>query len=375
MRVLFQPTQGTPADWRSVDSRDWSSLAPMECHGLNVQGVICDGADHYAIRNLPSGGIKVFLWYDDPEDWPPGMRWARVITVQPLGPDSRLGGAINTNHFHTIYADSLIRSTLQRAYRGNPRVTVEDWSRFTPPQAKVFEGKWVGNGLHEAHLRCRAVRGWREWTDGVDPSEIESGRVRLQRVNVRFLPPDGTRTYYHNPAAGPDIHAAINPNSFGLTPSGAASESATINQNGQTAFSAVTPAGEPASAAWPTTGVYRYQIDATSVGADLSYGLLNLGNGIGHFGRVNAGATADIQTIAQDQSAFTSSGLNIASITDPAWTSGSAGDRFEIVLASVRNAGHGNQDITLQLGEADDFADGPWQAAALSNALFFGTMF
>lgn len=373
MQVLFQPTQADPENWRAIDSRDWSSLPPMVCHGLNVQGLVCDGADHYALRNLPGGGVKVFLWYDDPEDWPPSMRWARVVTIQPLGPDARLGGAINTNHRHVLYAEWGIRSVLQRAYGKNPHVTIADWADFVPPQAKTFDGQWVTDAHHEAHRKKRDIRGWREWTDGLAEEEIEDGKVRLQRVNVRYVPPKGTRTYYHNPAAGPDIHSAINPNSFGLTPSGATNETATCNQNGQTAFSAVTPANEPSSAAWPTTGVYRYKIDCTAIGADLAYGLLNQGSGVGHFGRVNAGATADLQTIAQDQAAFTSSGLNIASITNPAWSSGSAGDRFEIVISGFRTVGHGNQDMTLQLGEFDDFADGPWRAA--QNAPFFGMNF
>ena len=349
----------------------------MVCHGLNVQGVVFDGADHYAVRNLPAGGIDVFCWYDDPSDWPPGQRWARVVTIQPLAPDARFAGAINTAQRHVIYAEPVIRAVMTAAYAGNPIVRVRPWSDFTPPQAKTFNGQWVAGMHHEAHCTARSICGWREWTDGLDPSELDdSGRVKDQRRLGRFVVPDGTRTYYHNPAAGPDIHGAINPNSFGLTPSGATNESGTINQTGQTAFSAVTPANQPASAAWPTTGVYRYQIDATVVGADLVYGLLNLGSGLGHFGRVNAGATADQQTIAQNQASFSSSGLNIASITNPAWTSGAIGDRFEIVVASHRVVGHGNQSITLQLGESDDFADGPWPSAIAqaADALFFGTM-
>ncbi len=374
MRVLYQPTQDSPEDWKSVDSRDWGSLPPMDCHGLNVQGLVFDGADHYAIRNLPSGGIKVFVWYDDPSDWPPGQRWARVVTIPLLGPDAALGGAINTGHRHVLYAEGGIKPILQAAYRDSPLVEVRDWADFALPQAKRFEGRWVSDAHHEAHCGVRTVCGWREWTEGLGPEHIENGLVKQQRVNVRFLPPKGTRTYYHNPAAGPDIHTAVNPNSFGLSPSGATTESASVSQNGETCFSAVTPSGEPDSAAWPTSGLYRYQIDATAVGADLTYGLLNQGgSGIGHFGRVNSGATADLQTFAQDQSAFTSSGLNIASINNPGWSAGAAGDRFEIVVASVRTVGHGNQTLTLQLGETDDFADGPWPAGG--NAILVGTMF
>jgi hypothetical protein len=378
MRVLWQPTTASPGDWESIDSSAWGSLASVDFHGLCVQGRVYDGADHYAVRNLPGGGIKVFLWYDDPDDWPPGQRWARVTTIPVLGPDPLLGGAINTRYTDVVYAEGGLKPALRAAYRNNPRVTVRDWTDFNPPQTKVLHGKWVPDNQHADLLTSRRVAGWREWTEGLDPQLCDArGCVKQQRVNVDFLPPHGTRTYYHNPAIGPDVVGAEHPNSFGLTPSGATTESATINQNGQDGFSAVSPSGEPDSAAWPTTGVYRYQIDATSVGADLTYGLLTQGNGNGFFARTPADGLSVTESFVQDQAAFSSSGLNIASVTDPAWTAGNATDRFAIVLASVRTAGHGNQTLTLQLGETDDFADGPWPSGVAqdADALFFGTMF
>jgi hypothetical protein len=347
----------------------------MDMHALCVQGLVFDGPDHYAIRNLPSGGVKVFVWHDDLDDWPVGHRWARVVTIPPLKPDPSWGGAINTAQMQIVYAEPEIRPLFEAAYAGNRRVEVRPWSEFVPPQAKHQHGVWVPDAQHDAHRAARAVRGWREWTEGLDESELdENGLVKGQRKLGRWVPPKGTRTYYHNPEAGPDIHTAANPNSFGLSPSGAATETASTNQNGLTGFSAVTPAGEPASAAWPTTGTYRYQLDSVAAGADVTFGVLNQGaSGVGHFGRVNAAATADLQTIQQDQAAFAGTGLKLASITDPAWTAGSAGDRFEVVVALIRNAGHGNQDLSLQLGELDDFADGPWAAAR--NAPFFGANF
>ena len=378
MRVLWQPTTARPADWESVDSRDWSALASVDFAGLCVQGRVYDGADHYAVRNLPSGGVKVVLWYDDPDDWPAGQRWARVTTVPTLGPDPALGGAINTRYTDVLFAEPQIRRALEAAYRGNPRVKIEPWSSFTPPQAKHQHGIWTPDAQWADHQRARRVAGWREWTEGLDPALCGAdGCVKQQRVNVDFLPPHGTRTYYHNPGAGPDPVAAEHPNSLGLNPSGATGETATINQNGQNAFSAVSPSGEPASAAWPTTGVYRYQIDATAVGADLTYGLLTQGNGTGFFARTPAAGTSITESFVQDQAAFSSSGLNIASVTNPAWTAGSATDRFAVVVASTRVTGHGNQTLTLQLGELDDFADGPWAApaAATDNAIFHGMMF
>lgn len=378
MRVLYQPTQDTPGDWQEVDSRDWKNLPSMNAHALCVQGLVFEGADKYAVRNLPSGGIKVFVWHDDPDDWPAGQRWARVVTVPLLGADPDLGGAINVLATHVIYAEGGIRPAFDAAYATNPKVTVRDWSDFVPPQARTLEGAWVTDEAHMAHCMCRTPRGWREWTDGLAPELVdEHGCVIQQRVNVNHLPPDGTRTYYVDPTAGPILETADFNDSALLSPTGSTNQSSGVNQAGSTVLTAVTPAGEPDSAAWPTTGVYRYQIDIISAGADLTYGLLSQGGNPGYFGRVNAAGTTALQTIAQDQAAFVGAGLNIASITNPAWTAGADTDRFGIALASVRIAGHGGQTLTMQTGELDDFTDGPWPAAvvATENAAFFGMNF
>jgi len=351
----------------------------VDFHALCIQGVTFDGADHYAIRNLPSGGVKVFVWHDDPDDWPPGQRWARVSTIPLLGVDPAMGGAINTRATDVIYAEAGIRPTFAAAYAGNPKVEVVPWTRFTPPQAKVQHGVWVPDAQHADLQAARRVVGWREWTEGLDPRELDArGCVKQQCVNVHYLPPDGTRTYYNDSTAGPIIHAADFNNEAVLSPTGSTNQTAAHNQNGNTHCTAVTEAGEPDSAAWPTTGVYRYQIDVTAIGADLEYGMLNLGSGIGHFSRAASDGLSDLETFAQDQAAFTGSGLNIGSVTNPAWTAGSVNDRFSISLACDRVAGHGNQNMTVQVGELDDFMDGPWAAPAtptMGNVIMNGTTF
>ena len=196
----------------------------------------------------------------------------------------------------------------------------------------------------------------------------------------RYVVPTGTRTYYHNNVVGPSPHPTwetFGQNSLGLTPAGASSEaSGSIGGNARMVFAASSPANEPNSAAWPTTGVYRYQFDCIATGADLVFGCLTLGGTEGHFGRINAAADTDLQVFEQDQAAFSGSGLHLASITDPAWTAGAADNRFGILVCCQRVTGHGNQSMTLQLGETDDFADGPWAAAPAGpadNSVFFGT--
>lgn len=350
----------------SIDSADWGSLASVDFHGLCVQGVDFDGADHYAVREL-ARAVEVVLWYDDPTDWPAGSRWARVTTIPELAPDAALGGAINTAHRTTIFADDVALFTA--AYSGNPTVTVRPWADFVEPTEKHQHGRWVDDAAHAAHLAARALHGWREWTEGLDPLELdESGHVLPQRPRGRWIAPDGTRTYFASDTAGPAIHTADFNDSFTLAATGAASQTATgIGPGGKNGFTFVSPSNEPDSAAWPTTGVYRYQLDVTAVGADLTFGLLTQGAGLGHFSRAAADGLSDLQVFVQDQAAFSSSGLHLASVTNPAWTAGAVTDRWAATVASFRVVGHGNQTLTMQLGEADDFTDGPWAAAPVAG--------
>ena len=88
MRVLIQWALQGAKDWQEVDAADWPSLpfrpeptsgelggaddTPGWISALNVQGVTFRTWDHYAVEALPSGGVKVTTWNDDPEDWPNG---------------------------------------------------------------------------------------------------------------------------------------------------------------------------------------------------------------------------------------------------------------------------------------------------------------
>jgi len=383
MRILYQPTQGNPTGWKQVDSSGWAGLSSFICHALCVQGVVIDGFDHYSVEPVEAGIVKVIVWNDDEDDWPVGQRWAREICFRHLAPDPdpRFGGAFNTCQTHVIYAEAGIRPTLESAYGGNSKIEFKDWSEFDPNRSNPMEGQWVTDAQHAAFQRQQTVEGWRTWTEGVDPSELDArGRVKIQRAIGRYEKPKGTRTYYHNatdlsiPAYTPD-----NANALGLTAAGAANEnSGNVNQNGSLVWAAASPANEPSSAAWPTTGTYRYQIDCVAAGVDLTYGLLTQGANNGGFARLNSALASELQLFVQSQSAFFGSGLFLATVTNPAWSAGASSDRFAIKVAAVRVTGHGSQIMTLQLGETDDFADGPWSAApppALTNGLFFGTHF
>jgi len=385
MRVLYQPTQDTPADWLECDSSDWASGVVggnFPLHALCVQGVVFEGADHYSVEPAGAGVLRVTVWYDDPTDWPPGYRWAREFTLRHLAPsaDPRLGGAIDTHHMQTVYADTEMLSVFRAAYQGNPTVQVRPWSAFPRRLRPELKGRWVSDEHHDAHQAARSVRGWREWTEGLDPSELdENGRVKPQRSQGRWIKPKGTQTFYHNlDDLSIGAYAAENENALGLTATGVGTETfGAVKDQGTLVWAAASPTGRPGESAWPTTGTYRYQIDCTAVGADCSFGLLTQGGAVGEFGRVSGDLSTRLQGIAQDQSAFTGSGWHMASITDPAWTSGGVNDRFVVAVGAVRIAGHAAQSITLQLGETDDYADGPWPefVAATDNAVFFGCNF
>jgi hypothetical protein len=359
MKVLYQPTQATPGDWQECDSKEWGRLGEFTIHALCIQGDIYEGPDHYAVRDVGSGLVSVTVWHDDPTDWPVGTRWARVVTYQPLGPDPRpeYGGAINVRRLLTIYADD--EALFQAAY---PEADVRPWADFDHSREKAMHGVWVSDEAHEAHQGARLIRGWREWTEGLHPTLVVDGKVRGQRQAGLYKRPKGTRTYYHvDDAAGPVVHGGCaHYNNLYTTTGTSIIENVNVGTAGILCWSATTEANEPDTTPWPTTGVYRAQLDVVAAGADLVFGLLTLDGAQGHFGRVLGDASACVQQVEQDEAAFFGSGLHLATVTDPSWLVGAQTDRYDIVIAGFRVAGHGSQSLQLQVGETDDYTDGPW---------------
>lgn len=384
MRILYQPTQGNPTGWKQVDSSAWAGLNSFTCHALCIQGVTIDGFDHYSVEPIEPGVVRAVVWNDDEDDWPEGQKWAREIYFRHLAPDAdpRFGGAINTNQTQVIYAQAGIKPILEAAYSGNSRIEIKDWTDFDTNRANPMQGQWVTDAQHAAHQDKQSVEGWRTWTEGIDPAELDAqGRVRVQRARGRYERPKGTRTYYHNATdLSIPAYTAANSNALAATPAGATTEdSGNVGGTGALVWAAATPSNEPDSSAWPTTGTYRYQIDCVAAGVDLTFGLLTQGTGNnGGFARLNAALDTELQLFTQSQSAFSGSGLHLATVTDPAWSSGSSTDRFAVKVAAIRVSGHGNQTMNLQVGESDDFADGPWAAAPAAvadNSVLFGTNF
>lgn len=395
MKGLVQWTYATPSDWEEFDSSQWGRLpskpepvggerldtSPGWVFALNFQGVILKGWDHYHVEHV--GGdthhVRVTCWNDDADDHPIGTRHATVWDILCHAPDPTWGGAINTRQTKTIYAENgYARSNLgSQPYQA--------WTSFVPPKSDIRHGIWVPDP--DAFDNAQTNRGWREWTEGLDLSELDAnGQVKPQRRekadpnDPRYLIPDGTKTFYHNSTdlvTGVHSVTASNANELGNTPVGVTTEQSgnVIPTGDALVFVATTGSVEPNETPWPT-GNYRAQLDVPTVGGDLTFGLLTLGASAGHFARVNTGLTSDLETKAQAESAFFGTGLHLATTGSVSWSSGATADRFEILIAAANAASHGNQKLSLDLGETDDFVDGPWTSAAVVNdVMFFGMNF
>ncbi len=391
MKVLIQWAKDNPIDWIEIDSSEWNSLpkkddpsgqtqtidgSPGWINRICVQGVEFT-ADHYAIEEINNGGIRVYSWTDSETP-----RHAEIFEFYPLAPDPALGGAINTRQSiqYFIYRKS--------TPAGVGNTSTSTWDDFIKPnENKTRHGVLLPTDLYEQHEGIRITRGWREWTEGLDKEEIENGQLREQRKIGRYNVPDGTRTYYQDMTTLTGVHTGVIDSAqdtlLTLSPAGSNSMQGVVVGGGDDMlyFAFTTPVNEPDSDDWPD-GVYRCQIDVTSVGAAIVYGVNTQAGSVGHFARVNSALSSDLETVAQTESDFTGgggTGLKLATTGSTTWTAGDASDRFEVLWAASRPANHGNQRITIQVGVADSFVDGPWEAApepdGANNASFFAMNF
>lgn len=386
MKGLIQWGTTDPDSWFEFDSSDWLHLprrpepvsgTPVpddEGYGVafNFQGTVFAG-DRLGMVPLPDGlGVQVHEVWEDLEDYAVGWRHARVITIPHLGPDLHRNGAINARQSQTIYAEADVAAMMR--YMG--ATNIHPWEEYKPlPDAVYIHGLWLPNDLYQAHAALHVTRGWREWVEGLDPRELRDrlcadGVVRPcvlpQRSQGRYVPAEGTRTYFHRDSTlTTSLHTADFENEL-LTGTGAAGEQICPTLGGgedRICWAATTAANEPDNATWPT-GNYRHDIDATSAGSAITFGLLTVGASDGHFARVNDARTTHVETKAQAEGAFSLPGIKPATTGSVSWGGSTQSDRFEIAIAAGRPASHGNQSITLELNESDDFADGPWVAAA-----------
>lgn len=369
MKILLQSTLQKPQDWDQSDSSDWASLSKKTvptggeiidqtvgwCHGLNVQGRVFQ-ADHYHVAEIVNG-VRVTAWNDDPVDYPPGERYARVVDFLSCVADSNLGGAINTRQTQVVFVETIVRARMGDAIG----TTFRRWDEFVPPTSDVMHGIKVSNEKHLDHLAAQTEHGWREWTEGLDPSELdENGRIKQQRPQGRFKPASGTRTYYmQNATRGSGLHGATDDLAFELTPDSDSVTESTASDSDEITFLFSSPVDEPDQAIW-TTGVFRCSFDAATVGSDMEFGLLTLGGSVGHFGRVSSNLFVETQQKQQTQGAISATGITVVDTGSVTWGGTLQSDRFEATVAQRNTATMGGPQTLTLTCDADAYADGPW---------------
>lgn len=365
MKIQVQWASLTPADYEDYDSADWSRLPNRRIQSVNIQGVAFDSFEEYALEDIADGGVNLYAWHPPRPDYPGGEmteshghKW----TFYPLAPDPLLGGAINTRQAKTTFYEPTDRRIWDQPLAGIE--TRRTFAEFTMPSGLVKRGVETDFGAdgylsEQAHMAARQTKGWRAWTEGLFGEEVVDGLLRPQREAGRWAKAEGTITYFQrdtNRATG--VHAAANEDALELTTASLGSENATVPMGGSLfAWTFTTPSNEPNSADWPN-GAYRIQLDVATSSPPFDYGFLTLDGLAGHMARVNSGLTSDLETWTQDESAFSGTGLRLATNTiNP--SSGAASDRFEGLLVWFDTCGCGGT-VTLDLNISDSFADGPW---------------
>lgn len=178
MRVYVQWTTLTPSDWQPYDlnrTQDVRSLprksaptaasvldeTPGWVSGVNLQGVVFEGFDHYAV-DFGASVLIVRVWNDDPRSgYDVGKRWGQVWTFAPPAADPKLGGAINTVQSVTWYGEAQSEAVLNTVGSG---IVFQPWSAFTVPASNItWHGFQVSDALWAAIRATRTMRGWREW--------------------------------------------------------------------------------------------------------------------------------------------------------------------------------------------------------------------
>lgn len=178
-----------PEDWEPFTISDWARLprraAPTTIGGqdnikgwalaVDICGMVYEMFDKMTIvrgTGPQVGSIFVHRIGDDPDDWPPGQRWAMVDEIRMPRPDPRFGGAVNTWIRQTIYAEAA------HPYGG----IVEDWvvedgengivarrpfSEYSYPNdsgpTRHIFGVWLTDEKYAQHQQVRTLHNWRDW--------------------------------------------------------------------------------------------------------------------------------------------------------------------------------------------------------------------
>jgi hypothetical protein len=385
VKVLVQYARAKPIDWEQLDSSAWSSLpkkssplssnskahdnSPGHLHAVNVQGVIFSGYDHYAVEHLAEG-CRITAWAD--ESKPDGEKHALVWTMFPLAPDNRLGGCINTRQSQVIYAapDVLAR---YKSYGPIENTVLRTWDEFTPPAEDLTRhDARLPVEDSDAHHAVLTHRGYEDWTEGLDPSELdpETGKLKGQREQGRYLPLGSTMTWFGSSTTAASAAVAADKELAMLASVSSPTTSSSSNYAGgvsRLAFLFTSPTAGTGFSQWPT-GIYRGQLSVSAAGAGMTYGMGTTGSVAGYLGRYDTTLGTALETKAQGEALFTGTGTKLGTTGSVSWTAGSATDVYAVLVGGTRAASTSNQTFTLNINGANTFGDGPWGSISLSPA-------
>ena len=388
MRILWQPAETEARDFVEISSADWARIeaapdkSPLTTPGafvnsINVQGVVFDDADHYHVEHLASGGARVWSWWDDPTIWAPLEFRARVVTLENLRPDPLLGGAWNTAQSEVWYGQP--GGSVDVRFRGlGPwqSVTFKPWSAFAAdlPTGNVLHGIMLPDPLWVAAQAARTMRGWREWTEGVDPKVIDprTGKVGQQAPLGLRSPKTGTYTRYLNDqnqgisghTLDRELATYTDPTTAGDLSMVSAKTSAATEAWGWNFGGSLKGGGTDGV---HPNGLYQAQIDCTLNEGSHVYGIKTLNSVTGHFGIWNAIGGSHTDSWEQTEGTHSGTGVKVCSRTlNP--TDGDVFDLYQAICVIDKPSGHGGGDhtFTLELNEADDLIEGPWDAIIVS---------
>lgn len=177
MRTLAQHAFLDPEDYDIVDSKDWPTLPKKVLPdgtnifdqqrgwitAVNIQGVIFQSMDHYAVIHVDNETIRMVVWNDDPEDHLTDFH-AYDWTFKTPASDPRIDGRINTRQTFITYAETEIRR--RRGLNCQECTEVHPWENFIPPSENMTRhGIWMPNEIMEIAKKVRRATNWREWIE------------------------------------------------------------------------------------------------------------------------------------------------------------------------------------------------------------------
>ena len=372
MKVLIQWAMKRIRDWDEIDTSQISSIPPKENPGtgsrldnfpgwinsINIQGVVICAYDHYNFQlgtDLKGEWLKVTAWTLIDLSVPEASEKATEWTFRNLTQDPKCGNAWNTNQ------------TVNRWGYKN----ASPWNEFVIPQSGfTFHGKQLTDEEYLERKQIQSIHGWREWTEGVPEDQIGTdGKLKSQRAQGLYDKPDGTRTYWlTNTAILQPVVATENElEATDTEPGGSTGTdvSATVRKRSdELSFSWTANGTSVIDTAW-VSGSYRFIMDVSSAGADITYALDGtIRAGYEGFNQYDNTNTTVQETKNDNGSAQSGTGIKTFTTGTVSWTDDTATDNKMVVALGVANGNSkDSQTLSVSVNDTDSYIDGPWESS------------